>query len=316
VKTAFYCVADARYFLGAVGMINSLRIVGHAEPVVLLDCGLTAEQRDLLAPHATLVDAPVDSPPTLLKTIAPGERPAQTMVLIDTDMIVTRSLGTLVDEAARGRLVAFRNDMDRHVTEWGEVLGLGHLPRRPYIAFALVCMDRGIGEPVLGRVAELQERIDIGRTMWGRDEPGYPLRYADQDVLNAVVAACVDGELVTAHDARLTPVPPFAGVELRDVANLRCAYADGTEPFALHHFIVKPWLERTHHGIYSRLLHRCLVGPDLPIRVPAEMLPLRFRRGPLAYVERKRVNAGQRLRWHVREPLAARLRGPGREGGG
>ena len=26
---AFYCVADERYFLGAVAMINSLRLVGH-----------------------------------------------------------------------------------------------------------------------------------------------------------------------------------------------------------------------------------------------------------------------------------------------
>ena len=46
---AFYCVADERYFLGAVGMINSLRVLGHDEPVFLLDCGLTAEQRRLLA---------------------------------------------------------------------------------------------------------------------------------------------------------------------------------------------------------------------------------------------------------------------------
>ena len=30
---AFYTVADARYFLGAVGMINSLRLVGHDEPI-------------------------------------------------------------------------------------------------------------------------------------------------------------------------------------------------------------------------------------------------------------------------------------------
>ena len=44
---AFYCVADERYFLGAVGLINSLRLVGHTEPIFLLDCGLTAAQRRL-----------------------------------------------------------------------------------------------------------------------------------------------------------------------------------------------------------------------------------------------------------------------------
>jgi hypothetical protein len=35
-QAAFYCVADERFFLGAVGLINSLRLVGHAEPIYLL----------------------------------------------------------------------------------------------------------------------------------------------------------------------------------------------------------------------------------------------------------------------------------------
>ena len=34
----------------------------------MLDCGLTPQQRELLAPHATLVPAPSDAPPYLLKT--------------------------------------------------------------------------------------------------------------------------------------------------------------------------------------------------------------------------------------------------------
>ena len=66
---AFYCVADERYFLGAVGLVNSLRIVGHDEPIYLLDCGLTGRQRELLAGQVTLVNAPDGAPPTLLKTI-------------------------------------------------------------------------------------------------------------------------------------------------------------------------------------------------------------------------------------------------------
>ncbi len=54
---AFYCVADDRYFLGAVGLINSLRLQGHAEPIYLLDCGLDPRQRELLAAHVEVVDA-------------------------------------------------------------------------------------------------------------------------------------------------------------------------------------------------------------------------------------------------------------------
>jgi hypothetical protein len=45
--------------------------------------------------------------------------------------------------------------------------------------------------------------------------------------------------------------------------------------------------------------------------VPESMVPLRFRRGPRAYAERKRINARERWRWHVREPLA-RLAGGSR----
>jgi hypothetical protein len=311
LNVAFYCVADDRYFLGAVGTINSLRLLGHGEPIVLLDCGLTATQRELLAPQVTLVDAPVDAPPTLLKTIAPLERPAETLVLIDTDLIPTRPLTELIDHAAGGRVIAFRNDMDRWVAEWGDLLDLGPLPRRPYVAFALVCMDRGVGEEVLRLVADRQSRVEIERTMWGRDEPGYPLRYADQDVLNAVLASLCDPEQVTALDDRLAPVPPFDGLRVADAQSLRCVYPDGSEPYAVHHFIVKPWLERTYHGVYSQLLRRLLVGSDLAIRVPVELIPLRLRTGAFAYVERKRINAGQRLRYHVREPLTARLRSRG-----
>ena len=39
MRAAFYCVADERYFLGAVGLVNSLRLVGHDEPVVCSTAG-------------------------------------------------------------------------------------------------------------------------------------------------------------------------------------------------------------------------------------------------------------------------------------
>jgi hypothetical protein len=305
---AFYCVADERYFLGAVGLVNSLRVIGHTEPIHLLDCGLTSRQRELLGGQVILVDAPDNAPPTLLKTIAPLARPAETMVLLDTDLIVTRSLGELIDAAAGGRVVAVRNDMDRHVPEWGELLDLGPVRRQPYVAFALLCVGRGLGTELLQLIADRQHRIEFERSTWGRDELDYPLLYADQDVLNAILASRVEEGRLDALDDRLAPVPPFRGLRLVDERTLRCAYDDGTEPYAVHHFIVKPWLEPTHDGVYSRLLRRLLVGADVAVRVPEEMIPLRLRSGPLAALERARVNARERFRYHVREPLATRLR--------
>ena len=136
MSAAFYCVADSRYFLGAVGLVNSLRLVGHREPIYLLDCGLDDEQRRLLEGEVTLVGAPQHAPPTLLKTIAPLAHPADVMVLIDTDLIVTRRLEEPIAAAARGRVVAFRNDTERHVPEWGELLDLGPVRPQPYVSFA------------------------------------------------------------------------------------------------------------------------------------------------------------------------------------
>jgi hypothetical protein len=102
MEAAFYCVSSRIYFLGAVGMINSLRLAGHAEPIFVLDCGLTTQQRELLAPHVTLVRGPTDTEPFLLKTVAPLKHRAEVMVLIDADMIVTRPLTELIEKAATG----------------------------------------------------------------------------------------------------------------------------------------------------------------------------------------------------------------------
>jgi hypothetical protein len=300
VTAAFYCVADARYFLGAVGLVNSLRAVGHDERVVVLDCGLTGEQRELLGAEAELVEAPAGTPPTLLKAVAPLRSPAGVMVLLDTDLVVTRPLTELVESAASGNVVAFAKGVERWVPEWGEVLGIGELPRRTYLDFAVLCLGAEVGRPVLELLGELQERVDFERTMWGRHDEGYELLYADQDVLNAILAARVEAERMIVLDPRLAPVPPFEGLRVVDERSLRCAYDDGVEPYVVHHFIVKPWLEPTHHGVYSRLLRRLLIGDDVAIRVPERMLPLRLRRGPLAYAERMRVNARERIRFHLR----------------
>jgi len=307
VSAAFYCVADARYFLGAVGTINSLRLHGHREDVVVCDCGLTPPQRELLAGEAEIVDAPAGSPPTLLKTIAPLARPAATMVLIDTDMIATRPLDELIGAARAGAVVAFRNDTERHVPAWGEVLDLGPVRRQPYVSFGFLAMPGELGARVLELVGERQAAIDFDRTYWREQRiTDYPLLYADQDVLNAVLASRVDADALEAIDQRLAPLPPFTGLRVVDETRGRCAYTDGAEPFVLHHWLAKPWIEETHHGVYSQLLRRLLIGDDIAIRVDQADLPLRFRSGPRAYAERKRINARERLRWHVAEPLAQR----------
>jgi hypothetical protein len=294
-SAAFYCVADSRYFLGAVGLVNSLRALGHDEPIHLTDCGLTQDQRDLLATTVELVDAPADTPPALLKTIGPNRHPADVIVQLDTDLLATRHLGELIDTAAAGKLVAFENKSDRWVPEWGELLDLGELRRQRYLDFAALCMHSSIAREVQPLIEDRQGLIDIERTYWGSQDADYPLLYADQDVMNAIVAARVPAERTVILPGRFAPVPPFPGLRVDD-DGLTCRYGDGEQPFVVHHHIVKPWLVPTEDGVYSRLLRRHLVGDALAVEVPTDLIPLRFRSGLRASVVRQRINARERLR--------------------
>ena len=297
---AFYCVADSRYFLGAVGMINSLRLQGHSEQIHLLDCGLTAYQRRLLASEATVHDAPEGVAPYLLKTVAPRANPAAVIVLIDADMIATRPLGELIDRVRGGGVVAFENDTHRFVPEWGELLDLGPARPRPYVSSGLVVLGGRVGDEVLELLDDRQRRVDMGRTHYGTAEPDYPFTYPEQDVLNAILATRVDPDSVYTMPYRLMPNQPFQGLRIVDEDSLRCSYGDGTEPFVLHHYLFKPWLEPMYHGLYSRFLVRCLLAPDLPIRVPEPEVPLRMRSGWVARVERARVGIPDLIGWKVR----------------
>jgi hypothetical protein len=306
---AFYCVSGDMYFLGAVGLVNSLRLVGHDEPIFLLDHGLSRTHRELLAPHVELVPAPRDAPPYLLKTFAPLRHPARVRVLVDADMIVTRPLHELIERASNGAVVAFENDTDRWVPEWGELLELGAISRRRYVSSALVTLGGSLGDRVLRLVDDRQRRVEprlaYGEGIGAED---YPLLYLEQDVLNAVLAACSEPDRVETRPARLAPIQPFTGLRVQDLASLRCAYGDGTEPYALHYFhIRKPWLERMYHDVYSRLLARLLLGDDVAIRVPEHEVPLRMRDGLLARVERKRADLQDLARWYARDVIPERI---------
>lgn len=308
MTAAFYCVADDRYFLGAAALINSLRLIGHDEPIRVLDCGLTREQRALLEPEATVLDGPRGPAPYVLKAVAPRIIRADVAVLIDTDMIVTRSLQPLIETAAEGRIVAGSAELDRFVPAWGELLDLGEVRPVPYISTGLVIAGGSIGRELVDLVDERRDAVDFERTFWRRNDPDYPLLHADQDLINAVLAARARDDQIVVFDPRLSPSPPFTGLRLLDERTLRCAYDDDTEPYVVHHWLAKPWLERTHHGVYSRLLRRLLISDDVAIRVPQRMLPRRFRSGPLALAERAAINLKEQLRWHLIEPARERAR--------
>lgn len=284
---AFYCVTGRDFFPGAVALINSLRLCGHTEPVFVLDCGMEPRQRSALARHATVLPAPDDAPPSLQKFVAPLAHPAATMVLVDADVIVTRSLGELIDVAAAGSVVAFRNDVHRHFAEWGELLGLGEVRPGPYVTTGFLALAEGTARELLALVAERQGTVDADRTwLGGGTRETDPLYFHDQDVFNAVLHSRIAPDRVLALEARLAPIPPFDGVELLDERSLRCAYRDGSRPYLLHHAASKPWLVPMRANVYSRLLTRLLLADDVPLRLDPAELPVRLRTGAAARARR------------------------------
>jgi hypothetical protein len=215
-------------------------------------------------------------------------------------------------------VVGFRNNSNRFFPQWGELLDLGTARARPYVSVSLVILGGALGAEVVQLLDDRQRRIDFDRTLYGpHNDTDYPFLYPEQDVLNAVIATREEADPLVAVDERFEVVPPFTGIEVLDAQTLRCAFPDGTEPYVLHHFMSrKPWLHATEPGVYSRLLGRLLVAGDVAVRVPERMVPLRLRSGWSAALDRKRVQAQERLRWYVLEPLSARLRAlrPGTSG--
>ena len=289
---AFYCVSSGMFFLGAVALINSLRLLGHREPVFVLDCGLNEAQREILSVSATVVGAPGDSTPFLLKTIAPLRHPAEVMVLIDADIIVTRPLGELIERASSNRIVAVEHGQERFFPEWGKLVGGTARPRR-YVSSSFALLGGAIGLDALRSMDRVQRRIEIERTAYSGPVPDfsfhggnsfhdldarYPFYFADQDVLNAVLATDVDPQRVEVLDRRAEAITPFTGLRLIDRETLQCEYEDGVSPYAVHQYLpTKPWLEPSAPGVYSRLLKRLLRGSELAVRVPKRELPPHLR---------------------------------------
>jgi hypothetical protein len=304
--SAFYSVSDSRYFLGAVALLNSLRLVGHREPIFLVDAGLTRTQREMIASHVTLIPAPKGAPAVFLKVLGPLTYPSDVAILLDADVIVVRPLTELIEAARDGRLVAFVNNKpnhDRFFPDWSSTLGLGPLRRQPYLAAGQLFIPGPLNRRLLQPWKEGQGNVDIRRTWLGTGTLSDPFYFADMDVFNAVAAAQLKPDEIVTVEHRLAPHPPFADLLLVDKRSLLCRYSDGARPFLLHHVLAKPWLTATRSNIYSQMLSRLLLAPDVALRLTPDQLPLRLREGWLAAADRGRANVQAFVFTHGREVL-------------
>lgn len=285
---AIYSVSDSRFFLGLVALINSLRLHGHDEPISVVDCGLEDWQRELISREATLLPAPQGLPPYLLKYVGPTTNPADAMLLVDADIIITKPLAPLISAAASGKTVAFVDRLpDRFFPEWQTLLDLPPLRRQPYVNSGFLCLPRRRGLELLSSLQKGQRRIDVSKTFLGSTDPDYPFFILDQDVLNAVLCAETDPNELELVDYRLAPHPPFAGLDRLDASGVTCSYTDGVRPYGLHHVLKeKPWLTIRRPSVYSRLLPRLWVADDLPIQLSSKQIPAAFRGGLFASAAR------------------------------
>lgn len=294
-RRAFYCVADSQYFAGAVALLNSLRLVGQREPFIVLDCGLEPSQRALLQRAATVVAPRESRHPSLAKVDAPLQLPAaEVLALLDADMIAVRPLAQLMEDAARGNVVAFADDQpDRFDPEWAQQLGVDELHRHIYVNSGFLLLPGELAPILLERVAGLQDGLDLGRSC-GFGERAIPKPFPDQDCWNAVLAAIVPAARMTVLDHALAPFQPREPVEIEDRRALSCRVADGRQPYLLHHIGYKPWLQDTPPSAYSRLLLRLLAGDDVSIRL-----------APVAATIRRRARLGAVRRLAIERPKAA-----------
>lgn len=305
---AYYTVANAPYFLGTVALLNSLRRIGENAPLVVVDCGLTMAQRKRLSDHAAVVDRADGLHPMLQKATGPLARPAKVMVCIDADMLVTRSLDAIVRRAAEGHIVAVEDSGNphRYFPEWSS-LGLGEVPRRPYVNSGLLAFSYETAESLLPLFVKVQRTIDVSTTYAVSGTQSHPFYFPDQDVLNALLCARFDDRTLRL-ERRLAPFPPFDGIQVSPAARTLCVYSDGVAPFVLHHTYRKPWLASLKANAYSRLFTTLMSDPHACMTVDPRHLPLRLTNRRLAAVDRWRAATQCSVHARVRGRLKLRPR--------
>jgi hypothetical protein len=284
-RATFFTVANERFFIGVACLVNSLRITGNDGELVILDSGLTRTQRRRLEPHARLTTPPADvlNEPMLLKPFPHALAPEGTVAMIDSDIIVTRSLDPLLAQAEAGKVCLFRDEDDRWFPEWERELDLmAPLRRQAYLNSGFIALSTSHLPDLLRRWWEACRRIPRHRMRGAGAGWGDPFWNSDQDAINALLMSEVDPdavlELPVAESAAGTTLER---VRVLDPRTLACV-VDDLRPYLLHAWgEPKPWhgraWMRVTRNAYVRLMPRVLLAPDVPVPVSSSELPLWLR---------------------------------------
>jgi hypothetical protein len=221
----------------------------------------------------------------LYKAFPRSFEPSGVVAIIDSDMIVTRSLSSIIDEAGNGKICVFPDhpsQTGRWFKEWESVLELkSPLRRQTYVNSGFIAFSIEHWPDFLPRLWEVSGRVpedaifagsDMGRVFW----------MADQDQVNALLMS-----EIPANALRLLPadeeVHPdgLPRTRIVDAATLHCV-RDGVRPAILHYSMRpkawhrKGWIRVRRDG-YVRLFGRVVFGEDVIMRLRPEELPLWLR---------------------------------------
>lgn len=322
----FFTVTDDRYFPGVVGLLNSLRLTGHTEPVTVLDHGLTDSQRKVLRPHCDLVSTRFEvRNPCQLKAYPSQLDYRGVVVLIDSDSLVLTRLDEAIREALEGRICMYRDsDETRFFPEWSEIFDLrAPLRRQTYFQSGFVVFSTEAWPDLLDRWWEALQRVwHLPTFMEGAPMRSSPTSQPDQDALNALLMSELPPGAVHELSAAENAVPGrLEDVVVTDLDSLSCSWQG--RPVRILHCSgqPKPWSvdllrARRDTHCFLPLLRRVLTARDVPVRVPNRLLPPWLWRGAVGGPTFRLVHgwlAGGGIRGNLRR-VARAFGGPDRVG--
>lgn len=329
-RATYVTIADQRYFTGAVALVNSLRLTGHRDPIVVLDGGLSGAQRRVLARECEVRPLPVDEGGVFVvfaKSAVGTLGLTGPVVLLDSDMIVTRSLAPVLASARAGRMCGVVDLLgERRFDAWTPILGLPCFPREQrHMNAGLVAFDAAAWGDFLERWSAACRLVPRSRAELPFDLPqetllSHPFALPEQDVLNALLMTEVEPERIEILDIDFAPGPlQNDDVQIESRWSLACR-SGRVRPFCLHYWNhPKPWLEGARPYLafdaYVELLARVLTSADVPLRIPAADLPVWLRddlAGRLVRRTPRRVRRGVRSAVaQLPDPLERRARDVG-----
>ncbi len=285
-EVTFYIVTNRRFFIGAVGLVNSLRLMGHEQRIFIMDCGLVEHQRDVLKSECELVEPPASQAvnPQLLKPFPQLLRPQGTVVILDSDVVVTHPLDAVIETARNGQIcVCADPEPERWFAEWEQIFALPCRPRhQTYVNSGFVVFSVDHYPNLLPRWWEYCQRIRSYPTTF-HGAPDSPTAQADQDALNAILMSELPEETLAIQPQETQPSMEQLrwDTQLLDANSLSCLLYG--QPVTIVHPTVptKPferqwWFDQAGSP-YPALLRRLLVNGDVRMRLDHDEVPVWLR---------------------------------------